>query len=122
MEISIRVAVKAMMAHVAHADVQCQGCKLLRVLARKTANVGMIVGEGGIRVVLEAMRAHPEHAVLQQYACGALGVLGWSDLTLQKRIKDEGGVGVVEAAVKASGATSVGVYLGQTLLNKLARV
>ena len=118
----IRVAVKAMMTHVAHTDVQWHGCKLLRVLARKTANIGMIVGEGGIRVVLEAMRAHPEHAVLQQYGCGALGVLGWSDLTLQKRIKDEGGVGVVEAAVKASGATCVGVYLGQTLLNKLARV
>jgi len=70
------------MTHVVHTDVQWHGCKLLRVLARKTTNIGMIVGEGGIRVVLEAMRAHPEHAVWQQYGCGALGVLWWSDLTM----------------------------------------
>jgi len=62
------------------------------------------------------------HAEVLEHGCCALGRIGWSDTTLQKRIKDEGGVAVVQATVAASGATTDCKEVGQTLLHKLAPV
>ena len=81
----------------------------------------VIAGAGGIGVVLTAMTTHTRND-LHEYGCEALGNLGQSDATLQKRIKDEGGVGVVEAAVGAVGATGDCKKYGQTLLDTLASV
>ena len=84
-------------------------------------NQVQIVGAGGIQVVLTAMTAYAGND-LHEYGCEALGNLGQSDSTLQKRIKDEGGVGVVEVAVGAVGATAGCKKYGQTLLDTLASV
>jgi|AntRauMFilla1563_2_1112583.scaffolds.fasta_scaffold38791_2 hypothetical protein len=72
--------------------------------------------------MLRAIKKHVKHAILQQYSCGALRVLRWSDLMLQKCIKDKDGADVMGAAVNASGATAVCKYLGQNLLKRLKEV
>ena len=46
----------------------------------------------------------------------------WLDATLHRRIKEEGGVDVVQAAVAASKATEEYKEPGQELLGKLAQV
>ena len=114
----IPVVLAAMKAHKGHADVQGSGCHALS----NTDNQIAIVAAGGIPVVLAAMKAHKGHADVQEQGCWALSHIGWSDATLQKCIKDEGGVDVVRAAVAASGATAKCKEEGQRLLGKLAQV
>jgi len=119
----IPVALTAMETHKS-AHVQQLGCAVLENLACNNANQTAIASAGGIAAVVTAMRTHAGqgHEGLQEMGCRALGNLGWSDLALQKRIKDEGGEGVVKAAVTAAGATAKCVDSGYRLLGKLARV
>ena len=100
---------------------QSQGCRALADLATSDHNQIVIAVAGSIGVVLTAMTTHTGND-LHEYGCEALGNLGQSDATLQKRIKDEGGVGVVEAAVGAVGATACCKMYGQTLVDTLASV
>ena len=109
-------------SHNEHKDVQLRGCWALSNLAVKDDNKKAIAVAGGIPVVLAAMKAHNEHKDVQEHGCWALGNIGWSDATLQKRIKDEGGVAVVQAAVAASGVSAQCQEIGQTLLAKLTQV
>ena len=111
-----------MKAHKGDVDVQLYGCRALGNLAVNADNETAIAAAGGIPVVLAAMRAHVGNASVQEYGCWALSHIGWSDATVQKRIKDEGGVDVVKAAVAASGATAKCKQVGQKLLGKLALV
>jgi len=101
------------------AEVQEQGCSALKNLARNTGNRTAIAAAGGISVVLAAMT---KHAGVQEHGCAVLCNIGWSDTTLQKRIKDEGGVVVVQAAVAASGTTADCKEHGKKLLGHLARL
>ena len=117
----IAVVLTAMTAHAGNADVQEMGCAVLANLADNDENQILIAGAGGIGVVLTAMTTHTGNE-FHEYGCEALGNLGQSDVTLQKRIKDEGGVGVVEVAVGAVGATAGCKKYGQTLLDTLASV
>jgi len=119
----IPVTLTAMETH-RSAHVQQLGCAVLENLACNNANQTAIATAGGIAAVVTAMRTHAGkgHEALQETGCGALGNIGWSDLALQMCIKDEGGEGVVQAAVTASGATAKCVDSGYRLLGKLARV
>ena len=86
--------------HLGHTDVQEYGCRALTNLAGIDDIKTAIAAAGGIPVVLAAMTAH-----LGQTYCIALCYIRWLDTTLQKRIKEEGGVAVVQATVATSGAT-----------------
>ena len=95
---------------------------MLADLAFNADNETAIAAAGGIPVVLAAMKAHKGHADVQEQGCFALCNIGWSDPTLQKRIKDEGGVAVVQAVVAASGATANCKDQGQRLLTNVMQV
>jgi len=114
--------IAAMNAHMGHECVQGQGCRALGTLAHNNDIEKAIAAEGGISVVLAAMVAHMGDTDVQERICWALGSIGWSDKTLQKKIKKVGGVVVVEAAIKASGANAGCKSIGQTLLDKLRQV
>ena len=115
----IAVVLAAMIAHTGHADVKLQGCGVLTSLTCNADNQTAIAAARGISVVLAVMKWHMRITDVQEQDCGALGNIGWSDTTLQKRIKDKGGVVVVQAAVAASGATAQCREHGQKLLGKL---
>ena len=118
----VSVVLASMKAHMGHKDLQAHGCKALVNLASNADNRTAIVAAGGIPVVLAVMTAHTGYARVQEYGCCALCFIGWSDTTLQKSIKDEGGVAVVQAAMAAFGATTNCKEQGQQLLHKLAQV
>jgi len=119
----------AMTAHAQDIGVQHHGCKALSGLLAVTDDETMTKIEAArvIRVVLSAMKEHEGNTrgtpsmKVQQYGCMVLFNIGISDLTLLKRIKDEEGVGVVEAAIKAmdSSRTRFAKSLGQILLGEL---
>jgi len=69
--------------------------------------------------VLAAMKAHTGHPGVQESAIMALGNLGRSDTTVQKLIKDEGGVVMVQAAVATTGSTVDCKEKGLRLLSRL---
>jgi len=81
-----------------------------------------IAAAGGILVVLSAMTAHTGDTAVREQDYMALDNIAWSDTLMQRRIKDEDGAVVVQAAVAASGATEVCKEIGQKLLGKLSRI
>jgi len=65
------------------------------------------------------MMAHEGHTGVQHSGIMAMGNIVGSDTTLQKRIKVESGVMVVQAAVTVSGASAECKLNGQRLLSLL---
>jgi len=89
--------------------------------------ISMVIADAGaIGMVVAAMTAHVGHAKLQEQAVWTLMNICGTDARapnfwkLQKRIQDEGGVGVVVDAVDA-GTTLRTFKFGHILLEKLWR-
>jgi len=118
----IGAVLAAMMAHPNVAGLQLQCFAALSLLAEDDGNATAIAAAGGIPVVLSAMTAHAGDAEVQEQGCLALDNIGWSDTLMQRRIKDEGGAVVVQAAVAALGATALCKEIGQELLGKLSHI
>jgi len=109
----INVIISAMNAHMGSEDVEFLGCNALLELAQDDNTRKAIVGAGGISVVLAFMRVSVykgdtglQRSLLEQ-GCVLLERIGRSDMSLQKRIKNEGGTVVLEAAVNALNARDV---------------
>jgi len=114
--------VAAMQAHASQAEVQEQGCLAVSNLAANCDNKTAVANAGDIRVVIAAMQTHAGHTGIQEEGCGVLFNMGRSDTRLQKCIKEQGGVGVVEAAVVALESNAPCTVQARALLRKLATV
>ena len=69
----MKVILDAMKRHKANANVQENGCAVLRSLASNEDNQKTIAKMGGIKVILDAMKRHEVNADVQKNGCDALG-------------------------------------------------
>ena len=62
--------------------------------------------EGGIAAIVEALDDHPNAIAVQAKACWSLLIVDWSDVGLQRRIKEAGSVELVRQAMPAANSTA----------------
>jgi len=87
----------AMRNHADAPNVQTIACGALASLAK--ADAALICQQGGIVDIVSAMKSHREVALVQEQACGAIWKLAINNEAGQERIRRDGAIGAIQAAL-----------------------
>ena len=87
----------AMRNHPNAPNVQTIACGVLASLAK--ADAALICQQGGIVDIVSAMKSHREVALVQEQACGAIWKLAINNEEGQERIRRDGAIAAIQAAL-----------------------
>jgi hypothetical protein len=114
------LAVAALTAHRAYADVQAWAGYAIWVLS-KTAYLGVRISRDGVRAIVAALRAHRTHSGVQRYCCEALSIVISGNATNIAAATNAGAFEAVKAAMQSHPAEAEVQFAGCSVFSSLGQ-